>query len=200
MMLDERPQAGAFGTSLPGAPELSPRAVNARLTLQLRAAMRDVAVAEEAEKTVDSELARLELRERLTPMLEERRRVLHEVLVEAQADAATRVADAHRHATEKNVEDFELSWAPQATPPSADDLLASLPSNLPSNLPSSVPLGLDPLEMATLFKMLDARLEQLVPASVPKKPSFWKHVLHPDVVIVGMIMIFCLVVVASWMS
>jgi hypothetical protein len=63
----------------------------------------------------------------------------------------------------------------------------------------------DPAAMATLFssvagKMLDERLERLLPPPVDKKPSFWKHLFHPDVVIVGLIMVFCLIVVAAWMS
>jgi len=210
MMLDELQPAEQAGVSLPTAPAgLPPRAVTANLTLQLRAATRDAEVAEEAEMSANAEVARLELRDRLTPMLEDRRRQLHEVLVEAHADAVTRVDDAHRQAAEKNAADVVLAWAPPAPTPSADDLLASLSSSNvtssdtssdTSDLSSRESSSLDPQEMATLFRKFDERLERLVPAPVPKKPSFWKHVFHPDVVIVGLIMIFCLVVVASWMS
>jgi hypothetical protein len=207
MMLVERPESG--DSSLPppgGATELPPRAVTARLTLQLRAARRDVEVAEEAEVAADAEVARQQLRDRLNPMLDDRRRVLHQALVAEQAEAAELVADAHRQVAESNGAPVELMWAPEA-PSSADDLLANVSSNLASHIAVSLDptAGLDPAAMATLFtsvagRMLDERLERLVPLPEPKKPSFWKHVFHPDVVIVGLIMIFCLIVVASWMS
>ena len=54
--------------------------------------------------------------------------------------------------------------------------------------------------MATvLATMLDERLSHWAPAPAPRKPSFWSHVFHLDVMIVAMVMIFCLVVVAAWM-
>lgn len=178
---------------MPAATELPARAVTARLTLQLRAATRDADAAEEAEAAVDAEAARLQLRERLNPMLEDRRRVLQQALVAEQAEAAALVADTRRQAAEKSTETYELAWA------SAVPAVPAVPA-----LPEAT-AGLDPAAMATLFtsvagKLLDERLERLLPAPEPKKPSFWKHLFHTDVVIVGLIMVFCLVVVVSWMS
>jgi len=82
-----------------GTAALPPRAGIALLTLQLRAALQDAADAEAAAVVGDDDAAREELRGRLEPLLDERRRVLDAALVQARVDAAGAVAAAHRAAS-----------------------------------------------------------------------------------------------------
>lgn len=78
-------------------PSLPPRAGIALLTLQLRAALNEAAEAESA-GSADHDAARDQLRARLHPLLDERRRALDQALFEAQAHAHAKVAAAHRAA------------------------------------------------------------------------------------------------------
>jgi hypothetical protein len=64
--------------------------------------------------------------------------------------------------------------------------------------------AVDAQELATTFTtiveaILDERLARLLPEPEPAKPSYWKNANHPDVILVAIIMLVCLVVVAAWM-
>ncbi len=82
------------------ASALSPRAGIALLTLQLRTSLQEAATLEAAESTIDEAAARAQLRERLDPLIEERRRGLDEAVAGERAAAAEAVAAARRRANE----------------------------------------------------------------------------------------------------
>ncbi len=79
-----------------GAPALSPRAGIAMLTLQLRAVQQAANDAEAAEVQADEDAARQELRDRLMPLLDDRRAALELALTEAREEAAAEIAAARR--------------------------------------------------------------------------------------------------------
>jgi len=75
--------------------QLSPRAAIALLSLQLRSALQDATEAEAAADAIDVDAALWQLRSRLTPLIEDRRRALEaEVAIEREL-AAERIAEAH---------------------------------------------------------------------------------------------------------
>ncbi|MEI7548761.1 MAG: hypothetical protein WCK21_12000, partial [Actinomycetota bacterium] len=68
------------------------------LTLQLRAAQQEAAQAEVAAAAADQAVARIQLRNKIDPMMEDRTRALDIALVRAREEAAAMVAAAHRQA------------------------------------------------------------------------------------------------------
>ncbi len=78
---------------------LSPRAATALLTLQLRGVLHEASAAEAAADAVDVDTVLQELRAKVLPLIEERRRVLDEDLLKARTDAAAAIAAAHREAS-----------------------------------------------------------------------------------------------------
>ena len=77
---------------------LSPRAAVAMLSLQLRAAVQEADTAEADANSVDEAAARQQLRDRLEPLIAERRRALDESLSVARADAAAAITAARDEA------------------------------------------------------------------------------------------------------
>jgi hypothetical protein len=77
---------------------LSPRAAVAMLSLQLRAAVQEADSAEADANAVDEAAARQQLRDRLEPLIAERRRALDESLTAARADAAAAITAARDEA------------------------------------------------------------------------------------------------------
>lgn len=77
---------------------LSPRAAVAMLSLQLRAAVQEADTAEADANSVDETAAREQLRARLEPLIDERRRALDEVLSAARVDAAEAINAARARA------------------------------------------------------------------------------------------------------
>ena len=75
--------------------QLSPRAAIALLSLQLRSALQEATEAEAVADAIDVDAALWQLRSRLTPLIEDRRRALEaEVAIEREL-AAERIAAAH---------------------------------------------------------------------------------------------------------
>jgi chemosensory pili system protein ChpA (sensor histidine kinase/response regulator) len=77
---------------------LSPRAAVAMLSLQLRAAVQEADTAEADANSVDEAAARQQLRDRLEPLIAERRRALDESLAAARGDAAAAITAARDEA------------------------------------------------------------------------------------------------------
>jgi hypothetical protein len=77
---------------------LSPRAAVAMLSLQLRAAVQEADTAEADANSVDEAAARQQLRDRLEPLIAERRRALDESLAAARADASAAITSARDEA------------------------------------------------------------------------------------------------------
>ncbi|MEN9643502.1 MAG: hypothetical protein RL238_171 [Actinomycetota bacterium] len=77
---------------------LSPRAGIAMLTLQIRATLQEAADAESKYVDVDHDAAKQQLRDRLSPLVQERTRSFAEAIDAARADAARSVAEAHAEA------------------------------------------------------------------------------------------------------
>ncbi|MCU1366777.1 MAG: hypothetical protein JWN39_2416 [Ilumatobacteraceae bacterium] len=98
---------------------LPPRAGIALLTLQLRAALQEAEEAEADDAAIDHDAAREQLRARLDPLVEERRRALDDALAAARADAETRVAAAHRAATVMAAQAARRAGPPGAVTPRA---------------------------------------------------------------------------------
>jgi hypothetical protein len=78
---------------------LPPRAAIALLTLQLRSALQVATEAEAEEAGWDLGVALAQLRARLEPLVDDRRRAHAEAVLQAEADAASAIASAHAEAT-----------------------------------------------------------------------------------------------------
>jgi hypothetical protein len=79
---------------------LSPRAAIALLSLQLRSTVQEAIEAEAAADAIDVDGALWQLRSRLTPLIDERRRALEEEVALERARAAEAIAAAHVEAEE----------------------------------------------------------------------------------------------------
>jgi hypothetical protein len=125
-MLREAPVAGP--------PALGNRAEVARLTLELRAAVRDAETAESAESVesdaaADLETAREKLRARLQPLVEDRRTAFEAELIQVRAETSDSVAAARRAAAATVTRDYSLvdrAALPEPTDPPLAPLFASL--------------------------------------------------------------------------
>ena len=93
-LVSDRPASGATAD----APSLPPRAAIALLTLQLRACEQEALTAEAEEAAADGDHARRQLRARLEPLVDDRRRVLVDELARERALAADAIAAAQRDA------------------------------------------------------------------------------------------------------
>jgi hypothetical protein len=148
-MLSDAPSIGTRG--------LSPRAAVALLTLQLRGSLQEAAAAEAAEAEADHDAAREELRARLEPLMDERRRALDAELAKARAEAAAAVAAARRAAS-----------AIVASASSIAEVTAPVVRIDTPTEPTGVPLG----QVVVPLAERPAPVMAVVPASVP--------VRHPD--------------------
>ncbi len=80
------------------ATQLSPRAGIAVLSLQLRSTVQEAIDAEAAADAIDVDGALWQLRSRLTPLIDERRRALDDEVAQERARAAEAIAAAHAEA------------------------------------------------------------------------------------------------------
>ena len=78
--------------------ELSPRAAIALMSLQLRSTVQEAVEAEAEADAVDTDAALWQLRSRLAPLLEDRRRALDEEVAAERERAAAQIAAAHAEA------------------------------------------------------------------------------------------------------
>lgn len=85
-------------STMTDATRLSPRAAIALLTLQLRSTVQEAVEAEAAADAIDVDGALWQLRSRLTPLIDERRRALDEEITHERARAAEAIAAAHAEA------------------------------------------------------------------------------------------------------
>ncbi len=85
-------------STMTDATRLSPRAAIALLTLQLRSTVQEAIDAEAAADAIDVDGALWQLRSRLTPLIDERRRALDEEVASERARAAEAIAAAHAEA------------------------------------------------------------------------------------------------------
>lgn len=85
-------------STMADATQLSPRAAIALLTLQLRSTVQEAVEAEAAADAIDVDGALWQLRSRLTPLIDERRRALDEEVANERARAAEAIAAAHAEA------------------------------------------------------------------------------------------------------
>ncbi|MFM2076351.1 MAG: hypothetical protein RJA49_241 [Actinomycetota bacterium] len=88
----------------PSTTALSPRAGIAMLTLQLRSALQEAEMLETTDHTIDEDAARRQLRERLDPLLEDRRREYAAALADARADAAAAIDQARAEAEQRRID------------------------------------------------------------------------------------------------
>ncbi|MEI7548762.1 MAG: hypothetical protein WCK21_12005 [Actinomycetota bacterium] len=200
----------------------------APLREQLRAAQQEALAAERAVQDVRSDGAEAQLRDRLRATLDERRAQLDAEVARAREESAVTIAAAHRaarvmtsratttarQAAEPAVDTIPalstfaaVPTAPLLASASAPDVWTGRPaSEALSDVGASAPsynsvAAFDPQQVAAVFAtMLDERMSNWAPAPEPRKPSFWSHIFHLDVMIVVLVMILCLIVVAAWMS
>lgn len=85
-------------STMTDATRLSPRAAIALLTLQLRSTVQEAVEAEAAVDAIDVDGALWQLRSRLTPLIDDRRRALDEEVAQERARAAEAIAAAHAEA------------------------------------------------------------------------------------------------------
>ena len=78
--------------------ELSPRAAIALMSLQLRSTVHEAVEAEAGADAIDTEAALWQLRSRLAPLIEDRRRALEAEVAAERERAAAQIADAHAEA------------------------------------------------------------------------------------------------------
>ena len=78
--------------------DLSPRAAIALMSLQLRSTVHEAVEAEAEADAIDTEAALWQLRSRLGPLIEDRRRALEEEVAAERKRAAEQIADAHAEA------------------------------------------------------------------------------------------------------
>ena len=266
-MLREAPTAST--------PALAGRAELARLTLELRAAVRDAEAAELAAAAAGLDMAREKLRARLQPLVEDRRTAFEAELIEVRAEAAASIAAARRAAAAMVTQEYSLAdrvavleesaasiesqrltiGVPALVHPQYVPLFASLavappPESLPPvdemlrwfddrptadtdapqvDAPPAVAppashaqlaptnVGIDAEAFAQAFAAAFAALLDERGGSwgvgVPgvsvvagpagrsgRKPSFWTHARHPDVLLIGLAMIIMMIVVAAWLA
>lgn len=120
--------------ALSPAPPMSVRADVARLTLQLRAALRDAEAAEAEAAAVDGGAALAELRGRLEPLMGARRRSLEDALAKARADAVAAVIAAQRDA---------VAIVSEPKPPVAEGVPEAEPSPVVEQLPAVEPAAVE---------------------------------------------------------
>jgi hypothetical protein len=131
-------------TKVNGAFALSPRAGIALLTLQLRTTLQEASVAEAEDEGRDETLARAELRTRLEPLMEERRRALVIERSQVEADAAAAIAAARAEADRIVAKEATrlatptpVAMAPVVLPPVPEPLPA--PAALAPSTPEPLP-------------------------------------------------------------
>jgi hypothetical protein len=200
---------------------LAPRAAIAQLTLQLRAAMHEVAAAEVDHDSIDQEAAVSQLRARLAPLMDARRRTLDEALATAEVEAATAVAAARLEAESivaglASVEPVEVVTT-LAEENGVEVSSISAYDEMSPDEPTAVELYQSPAPGApTINIVIDAEAFARVIASVlgehltaPRatapdthvapKPSM-KHARHLDVFLVGLATLIVLVILAAWIG
>jgi hypothetical protein len=98
-------------STMTDATQLSPRAAIALLTLQLRSTVQEAVEAEAAADAIDVDAALWQLRSRLTPLIDERRRALDEEVAHERVRAAEAIAAAHAEADRITNADLEAAAA-----------------------------------------------------------------------------------------
>ena len=150
---DRRPMIDE--STMTDATQLSPRAAIALLTLQLRSTVQEAVEAEAAADAIDVDGALWQLRSRLTPLIDERRRALDEEVARERAHAAEAIAAAHAEADQITTAAIEAAAARALAERAAADLarrdaewqsLVAPPPVEPNvSEPETVSLGENPL-------------------------------------------------------
>ncbi|MGZ4724094.1 MAG: hypothetical protein ACXV8L_07775 [Ilumatobacteraceae bacterium] len=200
---------------------LPPRVGIALLTLQLRASLQEAAVAEAEHTRLDPDSALCELRARLVPLIEERRRLLNEALEVARVDAAAAIAAAHREASaivadaseQADLTVPEVVIVPTLSATSAVEVSRQLIPALPP-----INVVIDAEAFARVFAtVLATVLEERVsswPIALPTvqalperatervrvKSSFWGQARHLDIFLSGLAVVIVLVILFSWLA
>lgn len=139
-------------TDAPGTTVLAPRAAAALLTLQVRAAQTEAAEAEAALAAIDVEAALEDLRTRVRPLVDERRRAHEHELAAARAEANLAISEARRQAA-------EILAVGDAIPVHDERLVAEIASPLPDRSPlpdpvipsvAAVPAEVGPVEATSV--------------------------------------------------
>jgi hypothetical protein len=216
-------------TDLKVAPhqEMPPRAAIAMLTLQLRAARTEAARAAEELAKADTVAANEELRGRLDAIVADRRAQLELILDRARNDAELMLASARAEAAaivdaahdEVVSADAVLSPAevvpysaePQRvlmlqTGPQPDNTVAVDLDTLARTIATAVadvfderfPHLMHPQPIAATAGFLS--VEALSAVATPRKPSFWRNLLHTDVVLISLTAVLSIVVLVAWMG
>ncbi len=183
----------------------------ALLTLQLRVSLQEAAAAEAAGAGIDPDAALAELRARVEPLMEERRRSLDETLAQARADAAAAIAAAHREAS------AIVADVSEPVQPAAAEVVTVVPTSrqqtamevstqfVPALPPINVVIDADAFARVfstVLATVLEERAAALPPSrtQAPARRSFWTHALHPDVFLLGLAMMIVVVVLVAWLA
>jgi hypothetical protein len=206
---------------------LAPRAAVALLTLQLRAASQEAVAAEHAVVDVDTAAVVSELRSRIGPLAEDRRRALDDELARTRAEVVASVAAARTEAMAIVAEATDGAAAADAVhrvtvdattmwEPPTSDLVSGLSAtpfvpNPDCAHPITVVLDADLFARAfaiALAPLLEDRLRPSVqqPTQVVRvvqpafgaKKSFWRNAWHVDVVLSGIAMVIVLAVLVAW--
>ncbi len=188
--------------------ELPHRAEIALLTLQLRASLHEAAAAEAEEAAWDPDVALTQLRARLQPLVEDRRRALDQAIEEARTEADAAVAAARAEVFAATPESSTVADITKQVLVTSDD-----------RDPSSMTVVVDPDSFSRAFAaafavafaaVLDERFAGLVggapagpawhvaPAPVPARKSFWSGMWHADVFLSLVAMLVVLVVLVAW--
>jgi hypothetical protein len=185
-----------------GAAVLPPRALLAQLMLQLRASTRDAEAAEAEEVAMDQDAALGRQRDELEQLMEARRRALDDAIVQARAEAADAIADAHREVSvilAGPVEEVELPVLDIAiAAPQQTDVVVQPPINIV-------------IDAEAFARVLATVLSERLPAwgngaiatgpapAAPIQPSL-KHARHLDVFLIGVATLIVLVILAAWIG
>ena len=176
---------------------LAPRAAIAQLELELRASRHEVAAAEAEYAGIDQDAAVVQLRARLAPLMDARRRALDEALAHAEVDAAEAVAAARLEL----VDDDEISVY--------DDMLLGESAAVElydASTPGAptVNIIIDAEAFArviatVLGEHLAGHRTGVAETAAAPKPTM-KHARHLDVFLVGVATLIVLVILAAWIG
>lgn len=199
---------------------LAPRAAIAQLTLTLRSSLQEFETAEAEHATIDQNAAVAQLRARLEPLLEVRRRTLDEALARAEVEAAAEV-DAARLEAASIVAAGSSNRLPEPvevmTTTVDDDHVISVYDGMAPSESSAVELYQPPAQgIPTINIVIDAEAFARVIASVlgehlsagresiPATPVVpqptLEHARHLDVLLVAIATVIVLVILAAWIG
>lgn len=186
---------------------LAKRAEVAMLTLQVRAAEREADDAEAALAAFDPEVAGSQVGELLDPLVVRRRRELDVEFNAVRRAAASEIAAAHQQvaelfAAEPQVMAASTASAPETVSPVPPDH-ASPGGPAPSMAVVPAGVGFDSEGFARAFaasfaEVLDARAP-VWNAAAGRRPRFWAHAKHIDVLLIIAATAIAGVVLAAWL-